>query len=481
MSGAGPMQDTRALVAVDLGAESCRVSLLRFVSSEPVITLVHRFGNGPVQQGDALHWDLAAICAGVDEGLRRAAELAPEGVRSLAVDGWAVDYARLGTEGEPLANPFCYRDLRTVAAEQFLHRHISPERMRELTAIQPMRINTLYQLHADRLTNQPAGAVWLNLPEYLLYRLGGRAVSERTNAGHTQLVDAATGRWSEEIFAAADLDLGHAPQLVPAGTDVGELSGPLAELPAFAGTRLIAPACHDTASAIAGIPAQGDDWAYISSGTWSLVGALVREPVRTAEAAADGFTNLPAAGGATCFHVNVNGMWLIKQCMVEWEKAGQVWEIADLVAAAEREAKPAHLLQVDEPELLLPGAMLERINLQLTRAGKPALSVAPADAPAVASLIFHSLAARYREVLQDVARHTGKVLRRVYIVGGGSRNEFLNRMLAERSGLEVHRASPESSTLGNFALQLAVLEGGDDPGADLLCRWAAQVARVPLQ
>jgi rhamnulokinase len=472
----------QALVAVDLGAESCRVSLLRWVDGTPRITLVHRFPNAPKTTGDegSLHWDIAAISGGVETGLRKSAALAPEGIRAIAVDGWAVDYVRLGHDGAPLADPFCYRDLRTVAAEQYLHRHLHPDRMRQITAITSMRINTLYQLHADRLTNLPAGRGWLNLPEYILYKLGGRPVSEETNAAHSQLVDVDQRSWSHEIFSAADLEIAQAPELVPPGTDLGQLSGPLAELPAYHATRLIAPACHDTASAIAGIPALGDDWAYISSGTWSLVGALIASPIRTAEAGADGFTNLAGAGGLTCFHVNVNGMWLLRQSMHEWEKAGRVWDVAELVGAAEREPAPPALIDVDEPELLLPGDMLHRINAQLHRAGHAQLDQHPDQAPAFACLIFHSLAARYGEVLRKISAHTGKHLKRLYIVGGANRNQFLNRLTAEATGLAVHCGSPESSTIGNFAIQLAVLEGRDGPAADAIYPYAEALAETPI-
>ncbi len=471
-----------ALVAVDLGAESCRVSLLRWVEGEPRITLVHRFPNAPKTTGDegSLHWDIAAISEGVDTGLRKAAELAPEGISSIAVDGWAVDYVRLGHDGAPLADPFCYRDLRTVAAEQYLHRHLGPDRMRAITAITSMRINTLYQLHADRLMNLPAGRGWLNLPEYILHRLGGRPVSEQTNAAHSQLIDVDQKSWSHEIFSAADLEISQAPELVPPGTDLGRLTGPLVELPAYRNTRLIAPACHDTASAIAGIPAFGDDWAYISSGTWSLVGALVPAPIRTAQAAADGFTNFAGAGGLTCFHVNVNGMWLLRQSMHEWEKAGRDFDVAELVAAAEEEPAPAALIDVDEPELLLPGDMLHRINAQLQRAGHAPLNQHPDDAPAFASLIFHSLAARYGQVLKKISAHTGKNLKRLFIVGGANRNQFLNRLTAQATGLEVLCGSPESSTIGNFAIQLAVLEGHAGPSAEQISRHAAMLAQVAI-
>ena len=170
-----------------------------------------------------------------------------------------------------LADPFCYRDERTVRSEVLLHEEIAPERLRELTGVQLLRINTLYQLYADALHSSSQRQPWLNLPEYVLSRWGGVRVAEYTNATHTQMVNLATRQWCGEIFGAAMLDLACAPELVPPGTEVGRLHGPLAELPALRDTVLIAPACHDTASAIAGIPASDDDWAYISSGTWSLV------------------------------------------------------------------------------------------------------------------------------------------------------------------------------------------------------------------
>jgi rhamnulokinase len=269
-------------------------------------------------------------------------------------------------------------------------------------------------------------------------------------------------------------------RFLPPGTDVGQLTEPLAELPAYRATRLIAPACHDTASAIAGIPAVGDDWAYISSGTWSLVGALVPRPIRTPDATADGFTNLAGAGGLTCFHVNVNGMWLLRQSMHEWEKAGTDWDVAELVAAAEREPAPAALIDVDEPELLLPGDMLHRINAQLHRAGHAQLDQHPDHAPAFASLIFHSLAARYGQVLRKISAHTGKHLKRLYIVGGANRNQFLNRLTAEATGLAVHCGSPESSTIGNFAIQLAVLAGHESPSAEQISKYAETLAPVAI-
>jgi len=470
-------KDTRALIAVDLGAESCRVSLLRWAGGKAAISLVHRFANVPRETDGGLHWDFARIEAGLDEGLRKCAAIATEGVRSIAVDGWAVDYVRVDADGKALADPFCYRDERTVKAERALHRRIGPDKLRELTGIQLLRINTLYQLYADALAGLPEGRQWLNLPEYVLSRWGAAPVAELTNATHTQMVELYNRQWCREIFQAAQLDLACAPKLVPPGTEIGRLRGPFAELPALRDAVLIAPACHDTASAIAGIPATGSDWAYISSGTWSLVGTLLEQPRNGAAAAEENFTNLGAVGGGICFHKNVNGMWLVRQCMDKWAADGGTWTVAELVAAAEKVAKPQGLLDVDDPDLLLAGRMPERINAQRARKGLDPLDESPSNAPAFASLIFHSLAARYAKVLDRVALHSGKKLKRLFVVGGASQNDFLNRLTAEATGLELFRGSPESSTVGNFAVQMAALEGSRDAVtgayAEQVSRWAA--------
>ena len=469
-------QDKRASIAVDLGAESCRVSLLRWMGGRPTILLVHRFANAPREVDGGLRWNLGMIEVGLDHGLRECAAIAHEGVRSIAVDGWAVDYVRVDAEGIAIADPFCYRDERTIKAERSLHRKISPERLRELTGVQLLRINTLYQLYADTLQGLPEGSQWLNLPEYVLSRWGGARVSERTNATHTQMVELKSRQWCREIFSAAHLDLACAPKLVPPGTEVGRVSGALAELPVFRDTVLIAPACHDTASAIAGIPATGDDWAYISSGTWSLVGTLLEQPRNGKAAAEENFTNLGAVGGRVCFHKNVNGMWLIRQCVDRWAADGQAWTVPELVAAAEKVPKPQGLLDVDDPELLLAGRMPQRINAQRIRKGFEVLVESAENAPEFASLIFHSLAARYAKVLDRVGFHSGKQLKRLFVVGGASQNDFLNRLTQEATGLEVFRGAAESSTVGNFAVQLAVLEGRRDIAtgahAEQVSRWA---------
>jgi len=464
--------DTRALVAIDLGAESCRVSLLRWTADGPKSTLVHRFLNNAVETANGLRWPVGTIEAGLMDGLKKCADIATEGIRSIAVDGWAVDYARLDDDGKAIEDPYCYRDVRNIDSEAKVNEIISATQMRVLTAIGIMRINTLYQLYADKLAGRPQ-APWLNLPEYILARLGGRRVSEYTNATHTQFIDMHTGNWATSIFERLGLDPEMAADLVRPGTIVGKVTGELAKLPAFADTQLVAPCCHDTASAIAGIPDAAEDWAYISSGTWSLVGTLLHEPINTQPARDENLTNFGGAGGRILFHKNVNGMWLLRGCLDEWRAAGKDWSFEELLPLAEAQSTPHHLLDVDDPDLLLPGDMPNRINRQLQHRGFGELSTKPEDAPAMTALILHSLAARYAQVLGAIADITGKRLKKLYIVGGGSRNEVLNRLTAKATGLEVVRGATESSTLGNFAVQMAAVESSAD--AETIAEWAGSL------
>jgi len=473
----------KALVAVDLGAMSCRVSLLRWEKNAPEIRVVHRFSNAPVSSDQGLRWEIERIFAGVEAGLRQCADLAPEGIASVGIDGWAVDYVRFGRDGKRLGNPFCYRDERATRAMREVIEIIPPEKLYELTGIQIISLNSLFQLYADKIAGLQAESRWLNLPEYITHLLGGRPVAEYTNATHTQLVALGEHKWCGEIFEATGLALSAAPEIVRTGTVVGTVTGALSRMPALRGTQLVVPACHDTASAIAAIPAIGDDWAFISSGTWSLVGTVLQRPCVNDQARKMNFTNLGGVGGSTCFLKNVNGMWLLRQCMDEWAKAGQVWTVRELLHECEQLPRPEFLIDVDDPQLVASGDLPARINTQLGEAGQTSLSPDGRGIPRMANLIFHSLAQRYAEVLQAVAKTTGKRLKRLFIVGGGGRNAFLNRLTAERTGLEVHRGSSEASTIGNFAVQMAALAGSgtsDGISSAEVAQFAEALRTVPF-
>ena len=469
-----------ALVAVDLGAQSCRVSLLRWKQGQPQIHVIHRFPNAPIATQEGLRWDIGRIFDGVKDGLRLCAEAAPEGIASVGVDGWAVDYVRLNENGDAIADPFCYRDERTQGAEKRVHQIIPPSRLYALTGIQLLGLNTIYQLYADKLAGRNSRSAWINLPEYVTFRLGGQRVAEYTNATHTQLVRLGGQEWCEEIFQGLALDISAAPKIVPTGSIVGSIGGDLSNLPALRNTKLIVPACHDTASAIAAIPASGEDWGYISSGTWSLVGTVLTAPRVSEEARAMNFTNLGGVGRSICFLKNVNGMWLLRQCMDQWEERGTRVSLNELVLECEALPAPDFLIDVDDPPLTLPGDMLGKINKQLQRRGRPTFSTESRDIPFIANTIFHSMAERYAEVLGSIAAITGKRLKGLFIVGGGSKNTLLNRLTAERTGLEVLLGSTESTTLGNFAIQMAVLQGSWNEttgvAASAVARWAEEFA-----
>ena len=467
------------LVAIDLGAESCRVSLLHWPNGEPEIRMVHRFGNGPIATGDELHWDLTRICRELEAGLRRAAELASGDIDAIGVTGWAVDYVRLDGSELPLGQPFCYRDPRNAAAMEALHQVIPASELYARAGVQIQPINTIYQLFADKTTER-ARAPWVNLPEYILHWLGAPRVAEFTNATHTGLVDPVKRQWSAELFTAAGLDPSLAPRIVAPGTLLGPMRDEWRRIPHFAQTQLIAPACHDTASAVAGIPAKTGDWAYISSGTWSLVGMVLPESHRTERACADGFTNLGAAGGNVLFHRGLVGMWLLRQCMNRWDEE-QGWELTELVREAAKAPAVEGLLDLDDPEFALPGDMPLRINAQRAQKGLSPLPSGCAAAPHYASLIFHSLAERYAAVLREIEEITGRHPGRICVVGGGNRNEMLNGLTSQATDLPVERCSVESSTLGNFALQWARLEEGRDGSSQAaIAACASELARAKI-
>jgi rhamnulokinase len=478
-------QDRRALVAIDLGAESCRVSLLRWQGDSPRIEILHRISNGPVLTGGHMHWPLDRILSGLDEGLRKAAAQAPEGIRSIAVDGWAVDMVRLdesvpahGCAARPTHPPYCYRDERNLVAKTAADAIVSPEEFFRLTGAQPMRINTVYQLVADNQAGVDPGIPWLLLPEYVLHWLGGRRVAEYTNATHTGLVDIETGDWSALLFERLGLDIGVAPGIVPAGTIVGKLCRDLAQMPAFRDTILIAPACHDTASAIAAISYDLTDTAYIVSGTWSLVGTVIDQPIGSVEAQRAGFTNQGAAAGGLCFHTNVNGMWLLKQCLDSWEVQGRSIDLPTLIVQAGEVTEIPGLIDVDAPPLMLAGEMPARINRELLKTGAQPITDEPGNEPIFARVIFASLASRYATVLRDLEKLTGRTFKQITTLGGGSRNTLLRRLTEESTGLPVFPGEVEGSTLGNFAVQLAAQHRGnpDQPlPADEVRAWAARL------
>ena len=469
-----------ARVAIDLGAESCRVSLLQWTGEAPRIEVVHRLANGPVHRGESLRWPLKEILVGLEEGLRKAAAAAPEGIASIGVDSWSVDYVRLTPDGAVLDEPFCYRDERTVAAKEAADKIVAPFEIYQRTGAMPLRINTVYQLLADPASGIDRNAPWAMFPEFVLYWLSGTRVAEHTNASHTGLVNLETGRWDTELFERLGLSLQAAPPLVRTGTVLGPLRGPLAALEAFRSTQIVAPATHDTASAIAGIPADLSAAAYISSGTWSLVGTITQTPVITQDAFDAGYTNIGAACEGLLFHLLINSMWVLKQCMDAWAAEGRAWPIEKLVQEAATCEAPRGVLDMDAEALMLDTEMPRRINGELTRRGFAAIPDVPGNEPVFARTIFESLARRYASATANLEKMTGRKLECIHMIGGATRNKLLVELTEQRTGLPVEIGETESSTVGNLAAQLAASEAGGEPVTPAAIRkWAKLLCRRP--
>lgn len=474
-----------ARVAIDLGAESCRVSLLRWTNSEPTFEVIHRIPNGPLRRGDSLCWPLSRILAGLEEGLRKAAAAAPEGIASIGVDGWSVDYVRLTADGKMLREPFCYRDERTTASKEAADRIVSPFDLYQRTGTYPLKINTVYQLLADSAAG-PEGkngkidgsAPWVMFPEFVLYWLSGRRVAEFTNATHTGLMNLKTENWDAELFEMLGLPIEAAPPLVPSGTVLGRLIGPLAQLDAYRGTQIIAPATHDTASAIAGIPTDLNSAAYISSGTWSLVGTITQNPVTTQHAFDAGYTNIGAAAGGLLFHSLINSMWVLKQCMDAWAADGRKWLIEDLVQKAAACNASGGVLNMDAESLMLDTDMPQRINHELTRLGFDAIPDVAGNEPLFARTIFESLALRYASATANLEMMLGRKLDRLHMIGGATRNKLVVELTEQRTGLPVEIGETESSTIGNLAVQMAASEANGERVTPAAVReWAKRLCQ----
>lgn len=446
---------TRNVAAVDLGAENGRVMLARFDGARVSLEEAHRFPNRPVRVRGHLFWDALDLWREVLAGLRRARQMAGA-LDSVGVDTWGVDYGLVDERGLLMGLPYHYRDGRTAGMTDTLEASIGREAIYNTTGIQFLPINTLYQLaaHARQQAEQLEAAHRLLLmPDLFHCWLSGEQVAEYTNATTTQLLDATTGNWAAPLLAAARVPEQIMPPLVEPGTILGPV---LAELQddLGAGVRVALPATHDTGAAVAGIPVSpGAGWAYISSGTWSLVGLELPHPLITGEALAANFTNEGGVFGTTRFLKNVMGLWLLQSCQRQWEARGQPQPIAALLAAAAEAPPFAALLDPDDPVFLAPDDMPAAINTWLVAHGQP-----PCQLPAaLARCICESLVLRYRQVLQDAAALAGQPVEVIHVVGGGSQNALMNQWLADATGVPVIAGPAETTALGNALMQLVAL------------------------
>lgn len=440
-------------IAVDLGAGSGRVFLCGVAEGELLLEEVRRFKYPPREEGGRLRWPFARILGEIKAGLREAGARSRQlgrAVRSVGVDSWAVDYGLVDAEGSLLENPVCYRDARTRGMLDEVFRVVPREELFERTGIQFLELNTLYQLFAHAREGFPEGAARLLLiPDLINFMLTGRAACEYTNATTTQLVGARTGGWDAELIDGLGLPGHLLAEIVPAGTDLGPMAASLDEELGLEGVRVVAPATHDTGSAVAGAPLE-EGWAYISSGTWSLVGVERDEPLVSSEVARHNFTNEGGAFGTVRFLKNVMGLWVFESCRAEWAARGVGVEYEELLGRAGELQDVQGFIFPDDPRLFNPPSMLEAVAAQLKETGQ---HVEMEDATALTKVILDSLAQRYASVLRTIEELTGRSVEGVQIVGGGSRNDYLNQATADAARRPVLVGPVEATVTGNVLVQ----------------------------
>jgi rhamnulokinase len=439
-------------LAIDLGAGSGRAILGGFGPGGLSLREVHRFHYPPREAAGHLRWDFELLLAGVHEGLRRAQ--AAEGglggtLATVGVDSWGVDYALFDAAGRLLEDPIAYRDRRTETAMDEVLALVPREEVFERTGIQFMPFNTLFQLFVHRRAGLPPEAErLLMIPDAVHHALTGRVIGEYTNASTTQLLNARTRDWDTVLFAKLDLPRALMPPLASPGTVLASLEDGLVERLGIRQLDVVIPATHDTASAVVGAPLE-EGWAYVSSGTWSLVGVERRGPLLGPEVARANFTNEGGALGTIRFLKNVMGLWILESCRREWAERGTDIGYDALLARAAEIRGFQGFVYPDDARFFNPPSMTAEVEAALRESGQ-AVPGAPA---ALAKVVLDSLALRYASVLRTIESLTGKKLAGVRVIGGGAQNAYLNQATADASGLAVLAGPSEATAIGNLAIQ----------------------------
>jgi rhamnulokinase len=438
-------------LAIDLGAESGRAILGTLDAGKLMLEELHRFPNTPVRLPTGLYWDVLRLFHEIRHALSICGRERKIKLDGIGVDTWGVDFALLGSDGALVDNPRHYRDSRNNGMVEKTFAVVPREEIFAETGIQFMQINSLYQLHAMKLAGSPAlGAAHklLFMPDLFNYWLTGEQRAEVSIASTSQFYNPAKRQWATGLLRRLGLPESLLPEIVPSGTRMGTLLGEIAELAGLAGNvPVYATACHDTASAVAAVPAEGDDWCYISSGTWSLMGVELDAPVIDDRSLALNFTNEVGAGGKIRLLKNIAGLWPLQECRRAWALAGHEYSYEELSNLA-AEAAPAEML-IDPDSFQDPGRMPERISEYCRAQGRKA----PAQPGGMARLILESLAATYAKVLDSLEKLLGRRINRVHIVGGGSRNQLLNQLAANAMRRTVVAGPTEATAAGSVLVQ----------------------------
>jgi rhamnulokinase len=447
------MAQAKRFLAFDLGAESGRAVVGALAGGRIALEAIHRFPTGGTEVLGTLYWDVLHFHNNIRQGLALCAERFGRELGGIGIDTWGVDFGLFDRDGRLVANPVHYRDARTDGMMDEAFRRVSRDEIFRETGIQFMQLNTIFQLFSLVARRSPwldAASRVILMPNIFTYFLTGNPAVEFTHATTTQLYNPRTRRWSERLLDALGIRRDIMPDVIQPGTVIGPLRRRIAEEAGLGEVDVIAPACHDTGSAVAAVPASGgEDWAYLSSGTWSLMGIELREPIINDEALRFNVTNEGGVAGTFRFLKNISGLWMVQECRRVWAREGEKYTYEQLTQLA-AEARPfAAFLDPDDPAFLNPDDMPAAIARFCERTGQ----APPATRGEFVRCALESLALRYRDVLRNIQRISGRAIRVLHIVGGGSRNRLLNQFTADATGVPVIAGPAEATALGNVLMQ----------------------------
>lgn len=463
------------VAAIDLGASSGRVMLGAVGPDRLDVAAVCRFPNGPLRTPDGLHWNVLELYARALEGLRTAVRESGGSLTGVAVDSWAVDYGLL-RDGRLLGTPFHYRDQARASAVDDVHRVVPQEELYRRSGLQFLPFNTVYQLAADRWAHDADEL--LLIPDLVGYLLTGERVTERTNASTTGLLDVHTRRWDDELIDRLGFPRKIFGEPADPGTVVGSVLPHVGEAVGAPGLTVSTVGSHDTASAVVGVPIQTDDAAYISCGTWGLVGVELERPVVSEAGRAANFTNEAGVDGRVRFLTNVMGTWLLSETLRTWEERGQATNLELLLRAAADVTHDVPLFDVQDPRFLPPGDMPARIEAWCTEHDVPV----PRETAVMVRSIVESLAQAFADAVDQAEVLSGHTIRTVHVVGGGALNQLLCQAVADRSGRTVLAGPVEATALGNVLVQArttGALSGGLESLRSLVARTQELVRSSP--
>ncbi|HSR31826.1 MAG TPA: rhamnulokinase family protein [Anaerolineae bacterium] len=450
------MKHTAKFLAFDLGAESGRAVVGHLDGGKLRLEELYRFSNGPVRVLHSLHWDVLRLWTEIKHGLALAAKSYGGDLASVGLDTWGVDFGLLAADDSLLGNPYHYRDSRTDGMMEAAFEIVPRDEIYRQTGIQFMQLNSLFQLLAMVRADSPvlaAADTFLTMPDLFNFWLSGRKANEFTIATTTQCYNPRTGGWARELLARLDIPSHIFGEIVPPGTVLGSLRAAVAEETGSRRIPVVASAAHDTASAVAAVPATGSDYIYLSSGTWSLMGIESKDPIINQVSLAYNLTNEGGVENTFRFLKNIMGLWLVQECRREWARAGESYSYDDLTAMAAEAPAFGPLVSLSDSRFLPPGDMPGRIQAFCSETGQHV----PESRGEIVRCALESLALEYRSVAEGLDEMVGRRLPTLHIFGGGSRNKLLNQFAADATGRTVVAGPVEATAIGNLLVQALAL------------------------